>query len=489
MGPGLSASGAVGDPTEQVDTGMISGKLLYMEQKAKSKGPEIRVKFIDIKYCDLWGRLRHVTIPAENLKSAVENGIGFDSSSVAGFGKVESGDMILKPDLETAFVEPFAGEPTVSMFAEIYHPQTGQRYEHDPRYILQRAVSTVKKATGCDEIMFLPEFEFYLFTSAEFWTDESSAVYRVTSEELKHDDQTGTALFKGSAYHVAPPFDRSQEFRSQLVCLMAGCGIPVKYHHHEGGRFAQVEVEPGYLPASRAGDAIILTKYLIRNLAFRQGRTATFMPKPIYNEPGSGMHIHQYLAKKGVSLFGDRKSPTGLSRLALNYIGGILAHVPALCALTNPSTNSYRRLVPGYEAPTEAFFSIANRTAAIRIPGYIRKPEKMALEYRVPDATANPYLALAAILLAGLDGIRRRLDPGLPQTVRGGTEEMRSRSTPVPSDLMQALRELENDHQFLTGPGVFAEETIRKWIELKRVEAEAIARRPHPWEFNLYYGC
>lgn len=460
-----------------------------MVKKGKTKRPEVKAKFIDIKYCDLWGRLRHVTIPASHLKSAVENGVGFDSSSVAGFGKVEKGDMILKPDLETAFVEPFACEPTISMFARIYNPETGARYEHDPRYVLEKAVAIVKKATGCDEIMFLPEFEFYLFTSAEFWTDESSAVYRVTSEELKHDDQTGTALFKGSAYHVAPPFDRSWDFRNELVSLMNACGIPVKYHHHEGGRFAQVEIEPWYLSSTRAGDVVMLTKYLVRNLAFKQGKTATFMPKPIYNEPGSGMHIHQFLAKDGVSLFGDRKSPTRLTQLALHYIGGILEHISSLCALTNPSTNSYRRLVPGYEAPTEAFFSIANRTAAIRIPGYVRSWERMAIEYRVPDATANSYLCFAAILLAGLDGIRHKIDPGLPHEVRGGTEELRSKTAPVPQDLMQALKALENDHQFLTRDGVFTEETIRKWIELKRIEGEAIARRPHPWEFNLYYGC
>jgi len=460
-----------------------------MRRENESLKSEMAVKFIDIKYCDLLGRLRHVTIPVENLEKAMANGIGFDSSSVAGFGKVECGDMILKPDLDSAFVEPFAAEPTVSCFADIYDPKTGTRYEHDPRFILEKAVAAVKKATSCDEIMFLTEFEFYLFTTAEFWTDGSSAVYRVTSEELKHDDQSGVALFKGSAYHVAPPFDRSAGFRSQLVNLMKSCGIPVKYHHHEGGKYAQVEVEPNFLPAHRAGDAVILTKYIIRNLAFQQGKSATFMPKPIYNEPGSGMHIHQFLVKKGSSLFGDRNNEIGLSQLARHYIGGLLEHIPSLCALTNPSTNSYRRLVPGYEAPTEAFFSVANRTAAIRIPGYIRDPKKMAIELRVPDGTANPYLALAAILLAGLDGIRRKVDPGLPETSRGGTRELRSRSKLLPANLIEALAELKRDHRYLVEPGVFTEETIEKWIDLKMIEVEAIARRPHPWEFNLYYGC
>ncbi len=468
-----------------VDNFWFSGNLFIVKRLINEK----EVRFLDIKYCDLWGRLRHVTLPIERLTDAVTNGVGFDSSSVAGFGKVEGSDMVLKPDLDSVFVEPFASEPTVSCFAGIYEPGTGRRYGSDPRYILAKAIAAVQEATGCDEVMFLTEFEFYLFNSAEFWTDESGAVYRLQTEELRHDDQSGVALFKGSAYHVAPPFDRSSEFRSQLVRLLAGCGIEVKYHHHEGGRFAQVEVEPVFLPAGKAGDAVILTKYLVRNLAFRHGKSATFMPKPIYNEPGSGMHLHQYLVKDGVSLFGDGRGVAGLSKMALHYIGGIIEHIPSLCALTNASTNSYRRLVPGYEAPTEAFFSVANRTAAIRIPGYIQDVKKMAIEFRLPDATANPYLALAAVLLAGLDGIKRRVDPGLPLEGRGGTAQMRSRSKPVPASLAEALEELRRDHDYLVAPGVFTEETIAKWIELKELEIDAINRRPHPWEFNLYYGC
>lgn len=341
-------------------------------KKKKDVVGEKQAKFFDLKYCDLWGRLRHITLPIERFEEITESGVGFDSSSVAGFGKVEGSDMILKPDLNTAFVEPFAQETTVSCFGEIYEAGTGERYGNDPRFILEKAVALVKNVVDCDEVMVRPEFEFYLFNSAEFWTDDSSAVYRIETDELRHDDQTGLALFKGSAYEVAPPFDRSSDFRSELAGLMASCGIDVKYHHHEGGRFSQVEVEPVFMSAFKAGDGVILTKYLVRNLAFRQGKSATFMPKPIYNEPGSGMHIHLYLSRAGVSLFGDGKSSTGLSQLALYFIGGIIEHLRSLCALTNASTNSYRRLIPGYEAPTEAFFGIANRTAAIRIPGYIR---------------------------------------------------------------------------------------------------------------------
>jgi glutamine synthetase len=451
---------------------------------------EKEVKFLDLKYSDMPGRLRHVTMPIDRLDHVVKEGVGFDGSSVAGFRTVEAGDMVLKPDIQSAFVDPFAAQPTVSAFAGIFDPATGERYERDPRYIVEKAIAAVKKATGADEVMVLAEFEFYLFNSAEFHTDESSAVYRIETDELRHDDQTGLGLFKGAAYHVAPPFDRSSDFRSELASLMANCGIPVKYHHHEGGRYSQVEVEPLFMPAMRAADGIMLTKYLVRNLAFRHNKSATFMPKPIHGEAGSGMHIHQYISRNGLSLFGDEKTESRLSELGRYYIGGILNHVPSLCAFTNPSTNSYRRLVPGYEAPVLVFFSFGNRTAAIRIPGYITSAAKMAIEYRIPDATANPYLSLAAILMAGLDGIRSKADPGFP--LKGRLDDAGHQNfgaKPVPLSLAQALDELKRDQEYLTEAGVFSRETIEKWAELKMVEVEAVARRPHPWEFNLYYGC
>jgi glutamine synthetase len=450
------------------------------------------IKFLDLKYSDLTGRLRHVTLPVEQLEHAVREGVGFDSSAVAGFRTVDAGDMVLKPDLDSAFVDPFAEAPTVSCFAEIYESDGKRRYERDPRAILQRAIAALEKETHADEVMVRPEFEFYLFNRAEFWTDQSSAVYRIETDELKHDDPSGFSLFKGPAYHVAPPFDRSSDFRSELSLLMARCGVPVKYHHHEGGRYSQVEVEPVFLPAMRSADGIMLSKYLVRNLAFKHDKSATFMPKPIFGEAGSGMHLHMFLQKKwgdgeGASLFGDDKGPAKLSQLALHYIGGILNHAPGLCALTNPSTNSYRRLVPGYEAPVLVFFSVANRTAAIRIPGYVTKPAEMAIEYRIPDATANPYLSLAAVLMAGLDGVRTKADPGQPLSGRLDSLDLGKKA--VPFSLVRALDELKNDSRYLIHDGVFSKETIDKWVELKMDEVEAVARRPHPWEFSLYYGC
>jgi len=493
-----------------VDFRAVCGKLTGVKHIENAiLGKEI--KFLDLKYSDLTGRLRHVTLPVEQLEHAVKEGVGFDSSAVAGFRTVDSGDMVLKPDLDSAFADPFAREPTVTCFAEIYESDGKRRYERDPRAILARAIAALQKETHADELMVRPELEFYLFNRAEFWTDQSSAAYRIETDELKHDDPSGFSLFKGPAYHVAPPFDRSSDFRSELSLLMTQCGVPVKYHHHEGGRYSQVEVEPVFMSAKRAADGIMLAKYLVRNLAFKHDKSATFMPKPIFGEAGSGMHVHMYLQKtgdggrgtdrpgtkneerrtrnEGESLFGDDKAAGRLSRLALQYIGGILSHAPSLCALTNPSTNSYRRLVPGYEAPVLVFFSFANRTAAIRIPGYITSAADMAIEYRIPDATANPYLSLAAILMAGLDGIRSKTDPGTPLAGRFDKLDMTLGKKAVPFSLVRALDELKKDRGYLIHDEVFSRETIDKWVELKMDEVEAVARRPHPWEFNLYYGC
>ncbi len=444
-------------------------------------------KFLDLKYCDLLGRLRHVTLPIERLENAVRDGVGFDSSSVAGFGTVESSDMVLRPDLETAFVDPFCPQPTVSCFADVFESSHSRRYSRDSRYVLKKAVEALKRATGADEVTVLTEFEFYLFSAAEFHVDQASANYRLETEELRPDDRTGLALFKGPAYHVAPPFDRSAGFRSELAALIAGCGVPVKYHHHEGGRFSQVEIETDFIPAERAGDAVVLTKYLVRNHAFARGMSATFMPKPIFGEPGSGAHVHLCLIKEGRSLLGNGAGRDGLSELGRHLIGGILRHAPALCGLTNPSTNSYRRLIPGFEAPVAVFFSRSNRTAAIRLPGYITSPDKLAIEYRIPDATANPYLSLAAVLMAALDGILTGADVGVP--AEDSSRQYAANNQMLPKSLAEAIELLSADRDYLLRDDVFCGELIDKWIELKRVEVEAIARRPHPWEFELYYGC
>ena len=448
------------------------------------------VRFLDLKYTDIVGRLRHVTLPVERLDDAARKGVGFDSSSVAGFKSVEEGDMVLKPDAGTAILDPFAKQPTLSCFAGIHEPGSGEAYERDPRALLARAAAALVQATGAGDVMVRPEFEFYLFNSAEFYTTSASAMYRIETDELRYDDHTGLALHKGPAYHVAPPFDRSSDFRSELASLMAACGVPVKYHHHEGGRYSQVEVEPEYLPALQAADGVILAKYLTRNLAFRMEKSATFMPKPIHGEPGSGMHIHLSLVKDGVSLLGDKSSGTGLSRTACRFIGGILEHAPSLCALTNPSTNSYRRLTPGYEAPTLVFFSFGNRNAAIRVPGYyVSSPAELAFEYRIPDSSCNPYLAIAAVLLAGLDGITRELDPGVP--FQGGLRDAQKKfgRRALPRTLTEALRAMRKDDGYLRREGIFSEGLLDFWYDYKLAEDESVQLRPHPWEYDLYYGC
>lgn len=449
---------------------------------------EHHIRFLDLVYSDIAGRLRHVTLPIDRLDRVVQHGVGFDGSSVAGFRSVEEGDMILKPDLATAFVDSFAAQPTLCCFCTIHEPSTGDQYERDPRGILRRALDSLLEATGTDALMVRPEFEFYLFNSASFHTDANSAGFRIETDELSHDDQTGLTLYKGSAYHVAPPFDRSSDFRSELAGLMSASGVPVKYHHHEGGRYSQVEVEPAFMPAMQAADAVMLTKYLVRNLAFRNGKTATFMPKPIHGEPGSGMHMHMYLVKEKESAFGDEQSPSRLSRLGCHFVGGILKHAASLCAFTNPSTNSYRRLVPGYEAPTLVFFSVGNRTAAIRIPGYITSPAEMAIEYRIPDGTGNPYLALAAIVLAAADGIRRELDPGIPYQGKLEAATAKFGTNVLPRSLPEALKAMKGDCDYLRHGDAFPQGLLDFWDRYKYAEAEAIMLRPHPWEYNLYYG-
>jgi glutamine synthetase len=442
-----------------------------------------RIKFIDLKYSDIFGRLRHITFPANRIDKVVREGLGFDGSSLPGFKPVTASDMILLPDLSTAFIDPILKEPTLSCFAQIYETPKRKRFERDPRYILEQAEDRLKKEIGCDEVLFQPEFEFYIFDRVEIITDKSMNYARFETEELQWEDKTGYLVFKGTGYHLAPPFDRSSDLRSQIINLLNAVGIEVKYHHHEGGRFSQVEIETAFAPALKTADQILLVKYLVKNLALSLGKSATFIPKPIYDEPGSGLHLHHYLTKRNISLFADTRAKNKLSKLAQYYIGGILAHTPSLCALTNPSTNSFRRLIASFETPISAFFSFADRTAAIRIPGYIKSWQELSIEYRIPDATANPYFALAAILLAGLDGVKNKIIPN------DSPQPKTNKVINIPRTLNQALAELKNDHNYLTKTGIFPIELINVYIQAKEKEAESVAQRPHPFECKLYYGC
>jgi len=429
-----------------------------------------------------------VTFPVKRLDVVASEGIGFDGSSVPGLKAVDSGDMCLFPDFDTFVAEPFADTPTASCLADMREPGSGKAFELDPREILRKALALARKRLRCDDILFLPEFEFHLLDKVEYSSDTDNVYYRFESREMSRENKTGSAA-SGSSYHAAPPQDRSSDLRTEMCRISGKCGWPMKYHHHEGGRFSHVELEPELQPGLKAADGVVMAKYIIKNVALRNGRTATFLPKPIHGEPGSGMHFHQYAVRDGVSLFGDSRSASRLSKLAHCYIGGILEHAPSLCALTNPSTNSYKRLTPGFEAPTRVFFSVGNRTAAIRIPGYIRDTRKMLIEYRIPDGSCNPYLAMAAMVLAGVDGVVRKLDAGMP--LRGKAEDAaKTRGAKLlPGSLPEAASALERDSDYLKQGGVFQEGLLDFWCWQKRAEAAAVMLRPHPWEYELYYGC
>ncbi|MCS7258555.1 MAG: glutamine synthetase beta-grasp domain-containing protein [candidate division WOR-3 bacterium] len=422
---------------------------------------KVNYKYVDLKYVDLLGKLRHVTFPAERLTLAQTVGIGFDSSSLRGFKKTQKSDMvlILRKDAQ-GFLDPFFSQPTISFFADIYYNDRKTRYERDPRYILEKAVEKLKASLKVNNILFLAELEFYVFTNFEIAYDETQCMYRFTSDEKE------AKLF--SAYHATAPIDLYADHRNELSELLKSCQIDVKYHHHEGGELGQMEIETIFTDALKTADNITLAKYLIRNYFRRQNKYVTFMPKPFKNRAGSGMHVHHLIEKAGRSIF--KGVGNELSEFGKHYVAGILAHIPAISAFANPTTNSYKRLSGGFETPEDATVGVSDRTSAIRIPGYAQA--RMPIEYRVGDATANPYLALAAIILAGLDGVNKKgkLKPSY-----------------VPSSLKESITELKTDHEFLTADGIFPKELIDFWIEFKTKEIKDIEGTPHPLEFIYYF--
>jgi glutamine synthetase len=454
-----------------------------------------KIEFVDIKYVDLAGGLHHITYPVDRFPVSVEKGVGFDSSTLPGFKGVEAGDMVLKPELRSGFLDPVFERPTLSFFAEIHDPKTGGRFSRDPRAIALRAQESLIKGLKLKEALFLSEFEFYLFDSGERGSSERGSSERGSNgcgdEFLDNAFKMGLPEQNGpSRYHTAPPADRASNFRSDLLTVIQGCGIKVKYHHHEVGP-AQQEIELELAPLLKTADSIVLVKYLVKNWAWRIGKSATFIPMPVAGIPGSGLHIHEYFLKNQRSFFGDTGSKDQLSRDGRYYIGGLIDHARALCALTNPSTNSYKRLGQGLEAPNFAFYARSNRTAAIRIPGYLNDARDLRIEYRPPDATANPYLALAGLVLAGLDGVKKRIEPPAPveTDVRKLSPKEQKRLLKLPASLDEALRALADDNDFLKVGGIFDDEFIKVWIELKRDEAARVNRTPHPVEYQLYYDC
>lgn len=458
---------------------------------------EREIKMVDLKFCDLWGSWHHLTLPAGRFRPEImELGVGFDGSAV-GLKNVKSGDMILIPDLATGQIDPFWEVPTLSFICTTLEADSHIPFVNDPRNIAHRASIYMVETGIADESYWGPEFEFYVFDSVAYENGISRAGYCFESLEAEwgsSEPGQGYHIKPDGGYHAIPPKDRLFNLRAEMAQHLEAMGIPVKYHHHETGGAGQVEIETSMMRLAKAGDASMLIKYVSKMTAVARGKTVTFMPKPLYGMAGSGMHFHQQLRKKGKNLFYDPEGYGHLSNLARYYIGGLLSHGPALLALTNPSTNSYRRLVPGFEAPVNAFYSLGNRSAAIRIPKYAHQPDTTRIEFRPPDATCNIYLALAAQLLAGLDGIQRKIDPTeagfgpIDKDIFAWSDTEREKIKQLPRSLDEALRALEADHDFLMKGGVFNQELIEIWVSHKReAECYPVRNRPHPYEMTLYF--
>ncbi|NLM21091.1 MAG: type I glutamate--ammonia ligase [Peptococcaceae bacterium] len=460
---------------------------------------EKQIKMIDFKMIDLFGRWRHLTIPAERFnEETLKSGIGFDGSNY-GYAPVEKSDMVFIPDLQTAVMEPFADVATISMIGDVYViGDLPKAFDQYPRTVAQRAEEYMKSTDIADEMRIGPEFEFYVFDHVSFQTKQNECSYKIDAEQAEWNSNNekqnlGYKVPLKNGYHMSLPMDILYNLRSEMCLLLEERGIEVKYHHHEVGGPGQSEIEIESGPLLKMADNTMMIKYIVKNAAFKAGKSATFMPKPLLGEAGSGMHVHMHLFKNGNPVFYDADGYSGLSQTALYFIGGLLTHARALCALTNPSTNSYKRLIPGYEAPVSICFATANRSAVVRIPDYARLPQQKRFEIRSPDATCNPYYAYAAILMAGLDGIEQNMDPtklgfgpydinlyNLPQ-------KEQSKIKSLPYSLDQALDALQEDHEFLLKGGVFPPKLIEIWLEKKRQEVRGFNMCPHPQEFALYY--
>ncbi len=459
------------------------------------------VQMIDLKTIDLPGRWHHVTVPSGHLTAdALRHGVGIDTSSYPGYKSVEAGDMRVVPDLSTGSLDPFCQATTLSFICDIVEPISGEAYQRDPRGVVKRTEEYFSQVVSPGHPVFSPEMEFYVFSDVRYASEMNAAGYEVDSVQAPWNSAAeempnlGYKIPTHGGYHAVPPRDRLNDLRSEMLMAIEAAGVRGHYHHHEVGAPGQVEIEVGLGPMLDMADAVMKMKYIISNIAHRAGMSATFMPKPMFGEAGNGMHVHQYVTDQGKSLFWDPDGDyANLSTMALNWIGGLLTHAAALLALCSPSTNSYRRLVPGYEAPISAFYGLSNRTAAIRVPAYSVNERENRIEFRPPDATCNPYLCLAAMAMAGLDGIRQAVDPGAcgfgpfdTDVVRMAPED-RARIVQLPTSLDDALSALEADHDFLLEGGVFSADTIEAWIDFKQEEVAAVNLRPHPHEYVLYY--
>ncbi|EKO3549678.1 glutamate--ammonia ligase [Vibrio fluvialis] len=457
---------------------------------------ENEVKFVDLRFTDTKGKEQHISIPAHQIDADFfEEGKMFDGSSVAGWKGINESDMVMMPDASSAVLDPFTEDATLNIRCDILEPATMQGYDRDPRSIAKRAEEYMRSTGIADTVLVGPEPEFFLFDDVKFSTDMSGSFFKIDDVEAAWN--TGTDYEDGNkghrpgvkgGYFPVAPVDSSQDIRSAMCLIMEEMGLVVEAHHHEVATAGQNEIATRFNTLTSKADEIQIYKYVVHNVAHAFGKTATFMPKPLVGDNGSGMHVHQSLAKDGVNLFaGDKYG--GLSEMAIYYIGGIIKHARALNALTNPSTNSYKRLVPHYEAPVMLAYSARNRSASIRIP-VVPSPKARRIEVRFPDPAANPYLAFAAMLMAGLDGIKNKIHPGeaMDKDLYDLPAEEAAEIPKVAESLQQALQCLSDDREFLTAGGVFSDDFINSYIELKTKDVQRVNVAVHPLEFELYYS-
>jgi glutamine synthetase len=460
---------------------------------------ERKLQVVDVKFCDLPGTWQHFSIPASALDETVfHDGLGFDGSSIRGFQAINESDMLLLPDAASAFVDPVLEVPTLSLTCDIYDPITLEPYSRDPRFIGFKAEEYLKTTGIATTSFWGPEAEFFIFNSVRFDQNAHEGYYHIDSEEGVWNSGRNGAPNLGhrprfkEGYFPVPPVDRLQDVRSKIMLALIEAGIPVEVQHHEVATAGQAEIDIRFGTLVQTADRLLTYKYVVKNVCHKLGYTATFMPKPLFGDNGSGMHCHQSLWNGDAPLFADQNGYAGLSELARYYIGGLIAHAPALLALCAPTTNSYRRLVPGFEAPVNLMYSARNRSAICRIPMYSDNPKAKRVEFRAPDPTANPYLAFAAMLMAGLDGVRRKLEPPAPidEDLYELHDDRKATIKTVPGSLADALTALELDHAFLLQGDVFTPDVIDTWLSMKRAkDVAAINLRPHPYEFFLYYDA
>lgn len=467
---------------------------------AKKKGAQV----VDFRFTDLLGTWQHYTLHISELgENTFTAGVGFDGSSIRGFQAIHESDMLLMPDPNSAFMDPMLQIPTLVLICNISDPLSQKFYSRDPRYVGQKAEAYLVKSGLATGTLWGPEAEFFVFDSVQYELNNNSTFYKVDSVEAIWNsgrDENPNLGYKSrykEGYFPCPPTDTLMDFRSEVLLKCREIGVQCFLHHHEVATAGQCEIGVGAKPLIGAGDQLMMFKYMLKNIAKQKNKTVTFMPKPIFGDNGNGMHTHQSLWKGSTNLFYDAKGYAGLSKLAMWYVGGLLKHAPTLCAICSPTTNSYKRLVPGYEAPVNLAYSKRNRSAAVRIPTYTAldaatEAKTKRIEYRPPDPSCNAYLAFAALLMAGIDGIQNKIDPGKPlekDIFELGESEL-SKVPQVPGSLEEALKNLEKDNSFLLKGGVFTEDLLETWIAYKRKkEGDFVRLRPHPAEFHLYYDC